>query len=103
MELYRNSSVGLALSDALDEMITMQQISPALEEKIKAQFDISVARILKSELKNKVTFKATCHTYNKLESVHRYCFSDIKVKLDGSTVLHAAGNTKLVACDINAV
>eukprot|EP00037_Helgoeca_nana_P001490 m.27302 g.27302 ORF g.27302 m.27302 type:complete len:104 (-) comp11900_c0_seq2:327-638(-) len=103
MELYRQASVGIALADALDEMVTTQQISPALEAKIKAQFDTSVAKVLKAEVTNKVTFKATCKSFNKLESIHRYSFSDITVKLESGVVLRAQGPTKLVACDINAV
>eukprot|EP00038_Savillea_parva_P020069 m.30355 g.30355 ORF g.30355 m.30355 type:complete len:103 (+) comp4697_c0_seq2:86-394(+) len=102
MELYRQASIGIALSDALDEMITAQQISPALEDKIKAQFDLSASKVLSAELKNKVTFSAQCESFNHVEAIQCYRFSSITVKLGDGQILQANGPTKLVSCDINA-
>lgn len=39
MQVYRKTSLGLALTDTLDEMLAGELLSPDLAEKVKAQFD----------------------------------------------------------------
>lgn len=49
-ELYRRSSLGLALTDALDELVQNQQLTPNLGLKVMAQFD----KVMTEALNNKV-------------------------------------------------
>jgi len=38
-ELYRRSTLGMTLTDALDEMVTNGELTPSLAMKVLAQFD----------------------------------------------------------------
>ena len=54
-ELYRRSSLGLALTDALDELVQNQQLTPNLGLKVMGQFD----KVMTEALNNKVKVRAT--------------------------------------------
>ena len=56
-ELYRRSSVGVALADVLDEFISNRQIEPQLALKIIANFDKAIAETLAEKVKNRCNFK----------------------------------------------
>ena len=58
-ELYRRSSVGVALSDVLDEFISNRQIEPQLALKIISNFDKAVAEALTEKVKNRCNFKVS--------------------------------------------
>lgn len=53
-ELYRRSSLGLALTDALDELVQNQQLTPNLGLKVMGQFD----KVMTESLNNKVKIRA---------------------------------------------
>lgn len=53
-ELYRRSSLGLALTDALDELVQNQQLTPNLGLKVMSQFD----KVMTEALNNKVKVRA---------------------------------------------
>lgn len=53
-ELYRRSSLGLALTDALDELVQNQQLTPNLGLKVMSQFD----KVMTDALNNKVKVRA---------------------------------------------
>lgn len=53
-ELYRRSSLGLALTDALDELVQNQQLTPNLGLKVMGQFD----KVMTESLNNKVKVRA---------------------------------------------
>ncbi len=38
-ELYRRSTLGMTLTDALDEMVTAGELTPTIAMKVLAQFD----------------------------------------------------------------
>ncbi|OAE27787.1 hypothetical protein AXG93_2167s1160 [Marchantia polymorpha subsp. ruderalis] len=56
-ELYRKSSIGTSLTDALDELVTNGTISPLLAVKVLMQFDKSMNDALQQKVKSKTTFK----------------------------------------------
>lgn len=53
-ELYRRSTLGLALTDALDELVQNQQLTPNLGLKVMGQFD----KVMTESLNNKVKIRA---------------------------------------------
>lgn len=53
-ELYRRSTLGLALTDALDELVQNQQLTPNLGLKVMGQFD----KVMTESLNNKVKVRA---------------------------------------------
>ncbi|KAF7367173.1 Transcription initiation factor IIA gamma subunit [Mycena sanguinolenta] len=56
-EFYRGSSIGMALTDSLDELITSGAITPQLAMKVLQQFDKSLADTMVKQVKAKVTLK----------------------------------------------
>ncbi|KAJ7055610.1 Gtf2a2 protein [Mycena amicta] len=69
-EFYRGSSLGMALTDSLDELITSGAITPQLAMKVLQQFDKSLADTLVKSVKAKSTLIAVCkivggHTFDR--------------------------------------
>lgn len=50
-------SIGMALTDALDDLISEFRISPQLAMKILANFDKSIAEVLNEKVKASLHFK----------------------------------------------
>jgi hypothetical protein len=55
--LYRFSSLGLSLTDTLDDLINEQRIEPQLAMKVLANFDRVVTEVLAEKVKARLTFK----------------------------------------------
>ena len=96
---YRNTTLGIALQDALDEQIRTQQITPELGLKVLKQFDRSISATLSQKAKTKYTFKGTLRVY-------RYCDNVWTCVIDGAEFKESHGNdlihsskVKIVACD----
>ncbi|PPD77875.1 hypothetical protein GOBAR_DD25187 [Gossypium barbadense] len=58
-ELYRRSTIGMCLTEALDEMVSNGTLSPELAIQVLVQFDKSMTEALESQVKSKVTIKDT--------------------------------------------
>jgi len=56
-ELYRGTSVGLALADTLDDLISSRRIEPQLAMRIMSHFDEKIAHVLGEKVKSRMTFK----------------------------------------------
>jgi hypothetical protein len=56
-EFYRGSSIGMALTDSLDELITSGSITPQLAMKVLQQFDKTLADVMVKQVKTKTTLK----------------------------------------------
>ncbi|KAI0938664.1 Transcription initiation factor IIA small chain (TFIIA 13.5 kDa subunit), variant 2 [Taiwanofungus camphoratus] len=56
-EFYRGSSIGMALTDSLDELITSGAITPQLAMKVLQQFDKSLADTMVKQVKTKTALK----------------------------------------------
>lgn len=50
-------SIGMALTDTLDDLITERRIEPQLAIKILANFDRSITEILAAQVNTKLSFK----------------------------------------------
>ncbi|GMP80576.1 hypothetical protein CsSME_00035616 [Camellia sinensis var. sinensis] len=69
-ELYRRSTIGMCLTETLDEMVSGGILSPELAIQVLVQFDKSMTDALESQVKSKVSIKV------KVLSV---CFDSILV------------------------
>jgi len=58
-ELILLSSIGVALTDALDDLISSNQIEPQLAMKIIAHFDKAFIDTLSDRVKSRLSFKVT--------------------------------------------
>jgi hypothetical protein len=55
--VYRYGSLGLSLTDTLDDLINDQRIEPQLAMKVLANFDRVVTEVLAEKVKARLTFK----------------------------------------------
>lgn len=51
------TSIGMALTDTLDDLISERRIEPQLAMKILANFDRSITEVLADKVKARLTFK----------------------------------------------
>lgn len=111
-ELYRRSTIGTTLTDALDTLILDEKIQPQLAMRILNNFDRIISELLKSDLsiaKSKLTFKGDLHTYRFCDDVWTFIIKNVLIKL--SDVSNTAPNDnfndneisidkfKIVACN----
>ncbi|GMI82770.1 hypothetical protein like AT4G24440 [Hibiscus trionum] len=96
-ELYRRSTFGMCLTEALDEMVSNCTLSPEHAIQVLVQFDKSMAEALESQVKSKVTIKGHLHTYRFCDNVWTFILQDALFKKEDSQ--ETVGRVKIVACD----
>ncbi|CEQ40887.1 SPOSA6832_02571, partial [Sporobolomyces salmonicolor] len=121
-QLYRRSSLGNALVEALDELINSGHINPQLAlmtlTQVRcpasfarlphadlpslasvSQFDKSASQAISKEVKAKSTVKAHLNTYRLCDEVWTFILQNPTFKLENnSEVITAPGKCKIVAC-----
>ncbi|GAA5928879.1 hypothetical protein JCM21900_004287 [Sporobolomyces salmonicolor] len=98
-QLYRRSSLGNALVEALDELINSGHINPQLALMTLTQFDKSASQAISKEVKAKSTVKAHLNTYRLCDEVWTFILQNPTFKLENnSEVITAPGKCKIVAC-----
>eukprot|EP00033_Pygsuia_biforma_P001372 GCRY01001553.1.p1 GENE.GCRY01001553.1~~GCRY01001553.1.p1 ORF type:complete len:112 (+),score=8.15 GCRY01001553.1:152-487(+) len=96
-ELYRNSTLGVSLTDALDEMIQNEMIPADLALKVLLQFDKSINEALATSVKTKATLKGHLNTYRGCDNVWTFILQNCTFRCEGETV--NVDWVKIVACD----
>lgn len=97
-ELYRGSSLGLALTDTLDDLINDGRIEPQLAMKILSTFDRVVTEVLADRVRARLTFKGHLDTYRFCDEVWTFLIKDVTFKLDNQTSV-TADKVKIVSCN----
>ncbi|GAA6030976.1 hypothetical protein JCM8097_008965 [Rhodosporidiobolus ruineniae] len=98
-QIYRRSSLGSALVEALDELINSGHINPQLALQTLNQFDKSASQALGKEVKAKTTVKAHLNTYRLCDEVWTFILQNPTFKLENnSEVVTAPGKCRIVAC-----
>ncbi|KAJ6735470.1 TRANSCRIPTION INITIATION FACTOR IIA SUBUNIT 2 [Salix purpurea] len=57
-ELYRRSTIGMCLTETLDDMVQNGTLSPELAFQVLVQFDKSMTEALEAQVKSKVSIKS---------------------------------------------
>ncbi|XAR52738.1 hypothetical protein NMG60_11020959 [Bertholletia excelsa] len=96
-ELYRRSTIGMCLTETLDEMVSAGVLSPELAIQVLVQFDKSMTEALDSQVKSKVSIKGHLHTYRFCDNVWTFILHNATFKIDDSP--ENVGSVKIVACD----
>ncbi|KAA1473095.1 transcription initiation factor IIA gamma subunit [Dentipellis sp. KUC8613] len=97
-EFYRGSSIGMALTDSLDELITSGAITPQLAMKVlQQQFDKSLADTMVKSVKTKTNLKGHLHTYRLCDDVWTFIVKNASFKMDGNDMV-TAPKVKIIAC-----
>lgn len=66
MLLTEVRSIGLALTDTLDDLISEERIHPQLAMKILSNFDQAITEALQKNVKSRLQFKVNCDAYESL-------------------------------------
>ncbi|KAL0634375.1 Transcription initiation factor IIA subunit 2 [Maublancomyces gigas] len=100
-ELYRRSSIGMALTDALDDLISEGRIAPQLAMKILSNFDRSITEVLADRVKANLTFKGHLDTYRFCDEVWTFLIKDVTFKFQqqGQNQSVLADKVKIVSCN----
>ncbi|PUU72156.1 transcription initiation factor IIA, gamma subunit, helical domain-domain-containing protein [Tuber borchii] len=99
-ELYRRSSIGVALMDSLDDLVRKGRITPQLAIKILLNFDRGIAEILASKVKARLTFKGHLDTYRHCDEVWTFLIKDVTFKFPQRNVPSVfARKIKIVCCN----
>lgn len=97
-QLYRNTTLGFTLQEALDELMQMKLLTDDLVLKVLTQFDRSVSSALNSRVKTKVNFKAEkLNTYRFCDNVWTFMLNDVEFR--ELPDLGRVDRVKIVACD----
>ncbi|RAL65614.1 hypothetical protein DID88_005286 [Monilinia fructigena] len=94
-ELYRRSSIGMALTDTLDDLISERRIEPQLAMKILANFDRSITEVLADKVKARLTFKGHLDTYRFCDEVWTFLIKDVTFKMENSSQSVTADKVKI--------
>jgi len=96
-EIYRKSTLGVCLTESLDELVTNSSISPELAIRVLKQFDASINEALHTKVKSKMSFKGHLHTYRFVDNVWTLILENVNFKIDNETI--STDKVKIVACD----
>ncbi|ODV60260.1 transcription initiation factor IIA subunit gamma [Ascoidea rubescens DSM 1968] len=96
-ELYRRTTIGIALTDALDNLILDQRIQPQLAIAVLSIFDKVISDQLKETIKSKLNFKGHLSIYNFCDDVWTFQIKDLDIKLDNNETL-SVDKLRIVAC-----
>jgi len=100
-ELYRRSTLGMTLTDSLDEMVTNGKLTPTIAMKVLAQFDKCMNEALKN-VKTKTTFKGDLYSYRFCDNVWTFVLNNVTIDSVGSGGHKESiivKSVKIVACD----
>ncbi|KAI0100884.1 transcription initiation factor iia small chain [Nemania sp. FL0031] len=97
-ELYRRSSIGGALTDTLDDLITQNNIDPQLAMKVLANFDRAIAEVLQDKVRSRLTFKASLDTYRFCDEVWTFQLKNVNFKMENGGQIVGADRVKIVSC-----
>eukprot|EP00246_Nothoceros_aenigmaticus_P012971 TRINITY_DN4238_c0_g1_i1.p1 TRINITY_DN4238_c0_g1~~TRINITY_DN4238_c0_g1_i1.p1 ORF type:complete len:107 (+),score=11.21 TRINITY_DN4238_c0_g1_i1:137-457(+) len=100
-ELYRKSSIGMGLTEALDELVINGSLSPLLAVKVLMQFDKSMQDALQARVKSKTNFKGHLHTYRFCDNVWTFILEKATFKTDSD--VQTVDRVKIVACDAKII
>lgn len=84
-ELYRRSTIGNSLVDALDTLISDGRIEASLAMRVLETFDKVVAETLKDNTQSKLTVKGNLDTYGFCDDVWTFIVKIVRLLLRTAT------------------
>ncbi|KAJ1966074.1 Transcription initiation factor IIA subunit 2 [Dipsacomyces acuminosporus] len=96
-ELYRTSTLGMALTDSLDELIQAGHITPQLAIQVLEQYDKSISEALSTKVKAKAVMKGNLRTYRFCDDVWTFIIKNPTFKFEHDNT--TADKVKIVACN----
>jgi len=97
-ELYRNSTLGHALTAAVADLVSSGQLPDHVAQKVMAQFDKSITEALATKVNAQCNFKGHATMFRLVDNVWTFEMDSATFKIDASESLKVDG-IKVVACD----
>ncbi|GMT19982.1 hypothetical protein PFISCL1PPCAC_11279, partial [Pristionchus fissidentatus] len=96
-QLYRNTTVGQALQQTLNDFLAEEVLSNALAERVMATFDKVINKTLNTKAKNKMNFKAEkLRAYRFCDNVWTFVIERVEFR---ESITAPKERLKIVACD----
>ena len=96
-------SIGLTLTDTLDELISDNRIDPQLAIKIIQTYDRAITEILQEKVRARLTFKGSLDTYRFCDDVWTFLIRNVQFKMDSGSQVVTADKVKIVSCSAKPV
>lgn len=101
-QVYRQTTLGITLQAALDEIIAREKLPEHLAGRCMIQFDRCLSNAFKNKVKTILTFKsAHLKTYRYCDSIWTLIFEDTEFRNVQETI--RVDKLKIVACDGRSV
>ncbi|ODV89292.1 glycosyltransferase family 58 protein [Tortispora caseinolytica NRRL Y-17796] len=100
-QIYRESSIGTALTDALDQLISYREskIHPQLAIKVLSNFDKAISEALQDGVKTKSMVKGHLSTYRFCDEVWTFIVKNAEFRVEAPNDLVDMEKLKIVACN----
>ncbi|OAA68838.1 transcription initiation factor iia small chain [Cordyceps fumosorosea ARSEF 2679] len=108
-------SIGLALTDTLDDLISESRIHPQLAMKILGNFDQAITEALQKNVRSRLQFKVnstgdstpparwwrrgSLDTYRLCDEVWTFLIKNVTFKMDNGSQTVVADKVKIVSCN----
>lgn len=96
-EFYRQSLIGKALVDTVDEKVSNNLISPKQANFIMEKFDEAIPIVFNRSVSSSMSFKGTIGTYNYVDGVWKFIAKDFVMSINNE--YYKTNLIKIVACD----
>ncbi|KAL3320034.1 Gtf2a2p [Cichlidogyrus casuarinus] len=96
-QMYRRTSLGNSLNEALDDMMNHKLIDPVHIPKIFSKFDQCISDALSKRVKNRLNFKGKLNSYRCCDNVWTFVMNDVEIR--EASHLMTVTKMKIVACE----
>ncbi|CAH8839578.1 unnamed protein product [Trichobilharzia szidati] len=96
-EMYRSTTLGTTLREALDEMLAHHLLQPGMDNKVMKKFDQCISNALAKRVKNRLSLRGHLNTYRNCDNVWTLVMNDVEIK-DSSAIM-TVDKIKIVACE----
>ncbi|ELA47969.1 hypothetical protein VCUG_00552 [Vavraia culicis subsp. floridensis] len=96
-EFYRQSIIGKALQDTIEDMLGNSQLTPAQAKLILEKFDQAVPVVFGRTVQSNMNFKGGVESYNFVDGVWNFITRDFVMTINNKMV--RCDYVKIVACD----
>lgn len=98
-QFYRESNIGKAFQDTIEEKINSQVITPQQGNALLEKFDNAVYAVFNGGVHSKMNFRATIENYKHYADVWTFVVKKFAMTINDELV--RADKVKIVACDAN--
>ncbi|KER25041.1 hypothetical protein T265_07434 [Opisthorchis viverrini] len=96
-QMYRRTTLGNTLQEALDEMVEHKLLQQKTALKVIQKFDQCISLALAKRVKNRLSLKGHLNTYRFCDNVWTLVMNDVEIK-DSSAIM-TVDKIKIVACE----